>query len=63
MKILHLLRIRHPADLAAYAVAAALVYIMAAANPQATGAALVGGLAHAAATHAPQSMSVYGGVQ
>lgn len=62
MKILKLLRIRHPADIAAYAVAAALVYILTAVNPQATGANLVGGIVHSAAAQT-QSMSVYGSEQ
>lgn len=62
MNILKLFRIRHPADLAAYAVAGALIYILTAVNPQATGANLVGGIAHSAAAQT-QSMSVYGGAQ
>jgi len=62
MNILKRLRIRHPADIAAYIVAGALIYILTAVNPQVTGANLVGGVVNSASAHA-QSISVYGSAQ
>ena len=53
--IWRLLHIRHPADVAALALAAVLVSIIAAPHPRQAGAAMVANLISAAVTHAQAS--------